>query len=109
MTDVCAQLKASDIVVSLFIDAQKDQIDAAKQCGAPVIELHTGHYADTTGAEPRALAKASLAAKRLAQYAALSPLLANSACSCSDSTRCTKPSLFLFNICSTPKKLLLKP
>jgi pyridoxine 5-phosphate synthase len=32
MTDVCAQLKASDVVVSLFIDAQKDQIDAAKQC-----------------------------------------------------------------------------
>ncbi len=51
MTDVCAQLKASDVVVSLFIDAQKDQIDAAKQCGAPVIELHTGHYADTTGSE----------------------------------------------------------
>jgi pyridoxine 5'-phosphate synthase PdxJ len=45
MTDVCAQLKASDVIVSLFIDAQKDQIDAAKQCGAPVIELHTGHYA----------------------------------------------------------------
>jgi pyridoxine 5-phosphate synthase len=54
MTDVCAQLKASDVVVSLFIDAQKDQIDAAKQCGAPVIELHTGHYADTTGAEQQA-------------------------------------------------------
>ena len=54
MTDVCAQLKASAVVVSLFIDAQKDQIDAAKQCGAPVIELHTGHYADTTGAEQQA-------------------------------------------------------
>ena len=54
MTDVCAQLKASDVIVSLFIDAQKDQIDAAKQCGAPVIELHTGHYADTTGAEQQA-------------------------------------------------------
>ena len=54
MTDVCAQLKASDVVVSLFIDAQKDQIDAAKQCGAPVIELHTGHYADTTGPEQQA-------------------------------------------------------
>ena len=54
MTDVCAQLKAFDVVVSLFIDAQKDQIDAAKQCGAPVIELHTGHYADTTGAEQQA-------------------------------------------------------
>jgi pyridoxine 5-phosphate synthase len=25
-----------------------------KQCGAPVIELHTGHYADTTGAEQQA-------------------------------------------------------
>jgi pyridoxine 5'-phosphate synthase PdxJ len=37
-----------------FRHAQKDQIDAAKQCGAPVIELHTGHYADTTGAEQQA-------------------------------------------------------
>ena len=51
MTDVCAQLAESNIIVSLFIDAQKDQIDAAKECGAPVIELHTGHYADTQGAE----------------------------------------------------------
>lgn len=54
MTDVCAQLKASDIIVSLFIDADKTQIDAAKQCGAPVIELHTGHYANTIGAEQEA-------------------------------------------------------
>ena len=51
MTDVCTQLAESNIIVSLFIDAQKDQIDAAKECGAPVIELHTGHYADTQGAE----------------------------------------------------------
>ncbi|SFV77221.1 Pyridoxine 5'-phosphate synthase [hydrothermal vent metagenome] len=51
MTDVCARLAAANITVSLFIDAQKDQIDAAKQCGAPVIELHTGHYADTFGEE----------------------------------------------------------
>jgi len=51
MTDVCARLAAANITVSLFIDAQKDQIDAAKQCGAPVIELHTGHYADTIGEE----------------------------------------------------------
>ncbi|ALE53027.1 pyridoxine 5'-phosphate synthase [Candidatus Thioglobus autotrophicus] len=51
MTDVCAQLAESNIIVSLFIDAQKDQIDAAKMCGAPVIELHTGHYANTQGAE----------------------------------------------------------
>ncbi|HIG89005.1 pyridoxine 5'-phosphate synthase [Candidatus Thioglobus sp.] len=51
MRDVCVQLAESKVIVSLFIDAQKNQIDAAKQCGAPVIELHTGHYADTTGAE----------------------------------------------------------
>lgn len=46
MTDVCSRLAQSNITVSLFIDAKKSQIDAAKQCGAPVIELHTGHYAD---------------------------------------------------------------
>jgi len=51
MSDVCAQLADSNVIVSLFIDAQKDQIDAAKECGAPVIELHTGHYADTVGTE----------------------------------------------------------
>lgn len=36
------------IKVSLFIDADSGQIDAAKACGAPFIELHTGHYADAT-------------------------------------------------------------
>ncbi len=51
MSDVCSKLKESNIIVSLFIDAQKEQIDAAKQCGAPVIELHTGHYADTSSVE----------------------------------------------------------
>ena len=48
MQDVCAKLAESNVVVSLFIDADKKQIDAAKACGAPVIELHTGHYADFT-------------------------------------------------------------
>ncbi|SMN15617.1 Pyridoxine 5'-phosphate synthase [uncultured Candidatus Thioglobus sp.] len=51
MTDVCAKLGEAKIIVSLFIDAQKEQIDAARECGAPVIELHTGHYADTSGTE----------------------------------------------------------
>lgn len=46
MQDVCAKLAESNVTVSLFIDADKQQIDAAKHCGAPVIELHTGHYAD---------------------------------------------------------------
>jgi pyridoxine 5-phosphate synthase len=46
MKDVCARLAESNVTVSLFIDAQKKQIDSAMECGAPVIEIHTGHYAD---------------------------------------------------------------
>ncbi|EGR2794892.1 pyridoxine 5'-phosphate synthase [Vibrio navarrensis] len=40
------KLTDAGIKVSLFIDADREQIDAAKACGAPFIELHTGHYAD---------------------------------------------------------------
>lgn len=42
------KLTAVGIKVSLFIDADREQINAAKTCGAPFIELHTGHYADAT-------------------------------------------------------------
>ena len=45
LKDYCTQLSAAEIRVSLFIDADFKQIEAAKQTGAPVIELHTGHYA----------------------------------------------------------------
>ena len=44
------QLKNAGIRVSLFIDPDERQIKAAKDCGASVIELHTGRYADETGA-----------------------------------------------------------
>ncbi len=44
------QLQAQGIRVSLFIDADDTQIKAAAAVGAPVIELHTGRYADTEGA-----------------------------------------------------------
>lgn len=40
------KLSEAGIKVSLFIDADREQIDAAKACEAPFIELHTGHYAD---------------------------------------------------------------
>jgi pyridoxine 5-phosphate synthase len=43
------QLQAQGIRVSLFIDADETQIKAAASVGAPVIELHTGRYADTEG------------------------------------------------------------
>ena len=48
MRDVCDQLRSSNIRASLFIDADMRQIDAAAECKAPVIEIHTGHYADAT-------------------------------------------------------------
>ncbi|MGB2078493.1 MAG: pyridoxine 5'-phosphate synthase [Vibrio sp.] len=41
-------LSQAGIKVSLFIDPSQTQIDAAKACGAPFIELHTGHYAEAT-------------------------------------------------------------
>ncbi len=44
----CERMEASGIQVSLFIDAEEAQIEAAKRCGAPLIELHTGGYADAT-------------------------------------------------------------
>jgi len=41
----CSQLLDAGIRVSLFIDADRKQLDAAKRTGAPVIEIHTGHFA----------------------------------------------------------------
>ena len=45
------QLQAAGIRVSLFIDPEEKQIQAAKDAGATVVELHTGRYADLTGVE----------------------------------------------------------
>jgi pyridoxine 5-phosphate synthase len=45
----CERLAKEDIRVSLFIDADAEQIRASAEAGAPVIELHTGRYADTDG------------------------------------------------------------
>jgi pyridoxine 5-phosphate synthase len=42
----CRQLAGAGIRVSLFIDPDETQIRAAHSCGAPVIELHTGAYAE---------------------------------------------------------------
>ena len=44
-----AQLKNAGIRVSLFIDPEEKQIQAAKDVGATVVELHTGRYAGLTG------------------------------------------------------------
>ena len=49
----CIRLKEAGIRVSLFIDADETQIEAASEVSAPYIEIHTGHYADLMCAESR--------------------------------------------------------
>jgi pyridoxine 5-phosphate synthase len=46
ITRAVEQLSAAGVETSLFIDADKKQIDAAIASNAPYIEIHTGHYAD---------------------------------------------------------------
>ncbi len=48
VSQAVAQLSAVGVQTSLFIDADKAQIDAAVASKAPYIEIHTGHYADAT-------------------------------------------------------------
>jgi pyridoxine 5-phosphate synthase len=61
------QLAAAGIRVALFIAPEIAQVEAAKRSGAPVIELHTGTYADATGsAQARELERLATAAKRAA-------------------------------------------
>lgn len=53
MREACARLAAVGTRVSLFIDADPAQIEAAATVGAPVIEIHTGHFADAETAQAR--------------------------------------------------------
>ena len=58
------KLAAAGIRVALFIAPDLAQIEAAKRSGAPVIELHTGTYADATGsAQARELERLATAAQ----------------------------------------------
>lgn len=54
IADACTELAANGIRVSLFIDPETDQLDAALDVGAPVVELHTGAFADASGAQQSA-------------------------------------------------------
>ncbi len=49
--DACSQLASRNIRASLFIDPDLRQLDAAARTGAPVVELHTGAYAEASGPE----------------------------------------------------------
>ncbi len=52
--EMVRQLSGAGIRVSLFIDPDREQLQAAKDVGAPVVELHTGAYADAEGVEQEA-------------------------------------------------------
>ncbi len=49
VAEACAALGGAGIRVSLFIDPDIAQVEAAQRAGAPVIELHTGAYAQAEG------------------------------------------------------------
>ncbi|ORU90138.1 MAG: pyridoxine 5'-phosphate synthase [Cycloclasticus sp. symbiont of Poecilosclerida sp. M] len=46
LQEACTSLTSADILISPFIDPDKEQIDAVKEAGAKMLELHTGCYAD---------------------------------------------------------------
>jgi pyridoxine 5-phosphate synthase len=47
----CSKLANAGIRVALFIDPDRRQLDAAVETAAPVVELHTGAYADASGSQ----------------------------------------------------------
>ncbi|NCF64199.1 MAG: pyridoxine 5'-phosphate synthase [Gammaproteobacteria bacterium] len=49
VADAVGRLNDAGIRTSLFIDPDSEQLEAAAQVGAPVVELHTGTYADAVG------------------------------------------------------------
>ena len=71
----CRDLGAAGMRVSLFIDPDRRQVDAAVDAGAPVVELHTGGYAEASasGERRRELERIRTAA----EYAAGRGLLVN--------------------------------
>jgi len=65
LKDYCAALADAGVRVSLFIDADPRQLESAVEIGAPVVEIHTGHYADAQGpaASSRALERIAKAVR----------------------------------------------
>ncbi len=51
LKSIVTSLGAARIRVSMFIEPDRRQLDASKALGAPVVELHTGAYANASGAE----------------------------------------------------------
>ena len=65
VAEACRRLAEAGIRVSLFIDPEAHQLEAAKAAGAPVVEIHTGRFAEAEGAEAAAeLARIRVAVAR---------------------------------------------
>jgi pyridoxine 5-phosphate synthase len=69
----CGELAAAGIRVSLFIAPDRAQIDAAREAGAPVIEIHTGSYAEAGRGRDEELERI----REAARYAAAQGLKVN--------------------------------
>ena len=54
---IVSTLGAAGVRVSMFIEPDRKQLDASRELGAPVVELHTGAYANASGAAQMALLK----------------------------------------------------
>ncbi|RMF96362.1 MAG: pyridoxine 5'-phosphate synthase [Gammaproteobacteria bacterium] len=65
--DACAALSEAGIRVSLFVDPDPAQLDASVEAGAPVVELHTGAYAEA--AQRVAVARELERVQRAAEHA----------------------------------------
>ena len=65
VAEACRRMAAAGIRVALFIDPDAEQVDAAAQSGAAVVEFHTGAYAEAAGADrARELARLAAAVRR---------------------------------------------
>ncbi|HEY6578495.1 MAG TPA: pyridoxine 5'-phosphate synthase [Rhizomicrobium sp.] len=71
LADVVRTLRMADIRVSLFIEPEMRQIEAARALGAPVVELHTGAYCEAAaGSDPDERDRQLDRIRRAAEYGA---------------------------------------
>ena len=72
ISEACLQLAAAEIEVSLFIDPEPKQIEAAVRCKAPIVEIHTGQYAEAkTDRERKTELQRIIEAAKLAKQSGL--------------------------------------
>ena len=75
LTEYTQELSQAGIRVSIFIDPDTEQIALAQKLGAPVIEIHTGRYADAKTADERKLELNRV--QRAAEFAVSQGLVVN--------------------------------